>query len=71
MSTIYEAKRFIRANLNKEVFVKVIGLRNKSFCIDGVISECYRNVFIIDTGKGKKSFSYSDVLIGNILVKIK
>lgn len=71
MSTIYEARSFIRANLNKEVFIKVIGLRNKSSYIDGIISECYRNVFIVDTGKGKKSFSYSDVLIGNILVKVK
>ena len=71
MKTIYEAKNFIHSHLNKKVIVKVIGIRNKNEMVEGVISECYANIFMIDTGYGKKSYTYTDVLIGNVLVKIK
>lgn len=71
MRTIYEAKEFIRSNINKKVIIKVIGIRNKNELIDGIITECYPNIFVVDTEIGKRSFSYSDVLIGNILVKLK
>lgn len=71
MRTIYEAKEFIRSNVNKKVIIKVIGIRNKNELIEGIITECYPNIFVVDTEIGKRSFSYSDVLIGNILVKLK
>ena len=71
MRTIYEAKDFINSNKNKRVIIKVIGIRNKNEMIEGIISECYANIFVVDTEMSKRSFSYSDVLIGNILVKVK
>jgi len=71
MKTIYEAKEFIRSNLGKYVQIKAIGLRNKNEFIEGTISACYGHIFMVDTGFGQKSFTYSDVLIGNILVKDK
>lgn len=71
MRTIYEARDLIKSNLNRNVKVKVHGIRNKNDLINGTITECYPNVFIVNTKCGKRSFSYSDVLIGNIVVKIK
>ena len=71
MKTIYEAKSFINKNKGKRVIIKVLGIRNKSEMVEGIISECYPNIFIVDTLSGKKSFTYTDVLIGNIIIKIK
>ena len=71
MKTIYQAKEFIRSNYGRRVSVKVFGIRNKVDSIDGVIVECYKNVFIMNTKFGKKSFSYTDVLVGNIKVAVK
>lgn len=71
MRTIYQAKEFIRSNYGKEVIIKVLGLRNKTDTITGIISECYKNIFIVTTRLGKKSFTYTDVLVGNIRVSVK
>lgn len=71
MRTIYEAKEFIRSNLGKYVQIKALGLRNKNEFIEGIINACYGHIFMVDTSFGQKSFTYSDVLIGNVLVKVK
>lgn len=46
------------------------GSRNQIEEFEGTIINCYSFVFIIDLGNSKKSFSYSDVLIGNLDVNI-
>lgn len=71
MRTIYQARDFIRSLYGKEIIIKVMGIRNKTDLLQGIISECYKNVFILNTDKGKKSFTYTDVLVGNIRVKTK
>ena len=71
MKTIYQAKEFIRSNYGKRVIIKVLGIRNKIEMVEGIISECYQNVFIVLTKFGKKSFTYTDVLVGNIRVNAK
>ncbi len=71
MKTIYQAREFIRENYGRRVIIKVIGIRNKTDMVEGIISECYKNLFIVTTKFGKKSFTYTDVLIGNIVVKVK
>lgn len=71
MRTIYQAKDLILSNKGKSVVVKVKGIRNKNEIIYGNISECYKNVFIIDTNTFKRSFSYKDILLGLIVVMIK
>lgn len=71
MKTIYEAKNFIRSIVGKSVIIKVMGLRNKNEIVEGIVGACYPNVFVVETVSGVKSFTYTDVLIGNILVKIK
>ena len=37
---------------------------------EGVIVDCYNCVFVIDTDKVKRSFSYSDVFIGVLELNI-
>ena len=71
MRTIYEAKRFVLDNYGKCVVIKVYGIRNKNELIKGKVCECYKNVFIVDTDKFKRSFSYKDVLIGTIKFIVK
>ncbi len=71
MKTIYQVREFIRGNYGKRAIIKVLGIRNKTDLYEGLISECYKNVFILSTKMGKKSFTYTDVLIGNIKVSVK
>lgn len=71
MRTIYQARDLIRDNYGKRAIIKVHGIRNKTEIFEGIISECYPNVFILSTKCGKKSFTYTDVLVGNIKINIK
>lgn len=71
MKTIYQAKEFIKSNYGKRVIIKILGIRNKMDIVEGIISECYSHVFIVRTKFGNKSFTYTDVLIGNIRVSVK
>ena len=71
MKSIYQAKEFIRSNYGRRVLIKVLGIRNKVDMIEGIISECYSHVFVVRTKFGNKSFTYTDVLIGNIRVDVK
>ena len=69
MKTIYEAKELIKNNYKKIVTIKVLGMRNKREYLKGEITEIYKNIFIIQNENQKRSFSYSDLLIGNIQIK--
>lgn len=71
MRTIYQAKNFIRSNYGNKVKIKIFGMRNKIEVIEGIICECYKHIFLINTSLGKKSFTYTDVLLGNIKVIVK
>lgn len=71
MKTIYQAKEFIKSNYGRRVLVKILGIRNKVDMVEGIISECYSHVFIVRTKFGNKSFTYTDVLVGNIKVDVK
>ena len=71
MKTIYKAKEFIKSNYGKRAIIKILGIRNKIEMVEGIISECYGRVFVVRTKFGNKSFSYTDVLVGNIKVNVK
>ena len=66
MRTIYEAKKCILDRYNKNIVIKVNGIRNKSEIVRGKITEYYKNVFVISTDKFKRCFSYKDLLLGII-----
>lgn len=51
---------------NQKLHFKLNGSRNQIEEFDGVITESYNYIFVVETENIKKSFSYSDVLINNI-----
>ena len=55
--------------LNKEVEVKVSGMRNKNYKYEGVLSAVYPYVFTVLVNGSEKSFNYADVIIGDVKVK--
>ena len=71
MRTIYEAKNYIKRNIGKKVLVEVLGIRNKIEYVDGIITECHDNIFLIKSTRMSRSYSYTDVLVGNVRVHIK
>ena len=63
---IAKIKNNIENLKNKKLHFKLNGTRNQTEEFDGIITESYNYIFIIETENHKKSFSYSDVLINNI-----
>lgn len=51
---------------NKKIRFKINGSRNQIEEFEGVITEIYNYIFIVETETIKKSFSYTDVLINNL-----
>jgi len=51
---------------NQKLHFKLNGSRNQIEEFDGIITESYNYIFVVETENIKKSFSYSDVLINNI-----
>jgi len=51
---------------NKKLKFKLNGSRNQIEEFEGLITETYNYIFIVETDNTKKSFSYSDILINNL-----
>lgn len=66
---IEKIKEKINELKNKKISFKVNGSRNQIEEFDGIITETYNYIFIVETENIKKSFSYSDILINNIEIK--
>lgn len=65
--TIEKIRNNITSCIGKEYLFKVNGARNQTEKFYGVITSTYKFVFLIKCSNDiVKSFSYSDVLIGNI-----
>ena len=59
----------IKNHLNKPVRIKVFGMRNKINDYSGIINAIYPNIFSIINPKYEKSFSYRDIITGEIEIK--
>ena len=66
---IEKIKNNIEEIKNQKLHFKINGSRNQTEEFEGVITELYNYIFIVETDSIKKSFSYSDVLINNIEIK--
>ncbi len=65
--TIDKIREYIDSNTSKKILFRVNGSRNQIEEFYGIIVAVYKSIFLIRTENGLiKSFSYSDVLIGNI-----
>ncbi len=62
-------KEKIEKNIGRKVRITVYGMRNKTSCYDGIISATYPNIFTIKERNMEKSFSYADVITGDIKIK--
>ena len=60
----------IQSMYHKNVEVNVYGMRNKTAKYYGVVSGVYPYVFTICVNGSEKSFNYSDVIIGEVVVKL-
>lgn len=63
-------KEDITNMVGKKVLAKVDVGRNKYEYIEGILLNAYPFLFTIKTDNEIKSFSYSDVLIKNIILKV-
>ena len=63
---IKRIKEKIELLKNKKIKLKVNGARNQIEEFEGIITETYNYIFIVETNNIKKSFSYSDILINNL-----
>ncbi len=54
----------------KRIKFRYNGSRNQIEEFEGVVTNCYKYVFIININNINRSFSYSDVLIGVLDVNI-
>lgn len=52
--------------------IKVNNVRNKTEYLEGCICEVYERIFIVNCSDGlKRSFSYVDILTGNVEIECK
>ena len=67
---IEKVKDFILSNINKPLNFKYNGTRNQVIEFSGVIVSLYPYIFIVkENNNFLRSFSYTDVLIGNLEIK--
>ena len=66
---IEEVKNKIKANLNKNIEIKVYGMRNRNATYVGYISNVYPALFTVNINGIDKSFNYVDVLTGDVKIK--
>ncbi len=68
---ISKIRQEVSSYKNKKITFKYNGSRNQIEVFDGVITKCYKNIFLIKTSKYLKSYSYTDILIGTLEINIK
>lgn len=57
---------------NYNLIIKINNIRNKSEFVEGVLIEVYDRVFVMKCIDGiKRSFTYVDILTGNIEIQDK
>ena len=63
-----QIRKKIENLIGKKVTIFVDVGRNKNESYEGVILDTYKNVWTIKTSIDTKSFSYSDILIKNVII---
>lgn len=55
-------------HLGERVKVKIYGMRNKTDSYVGTLKETYPQIFMIDTGSNIKTYSYSEIINGEVVL---
>ena len=58
----------IKTLVNKEIMLKVSGSRAKTTMMKGIVNEVYSNIFTVLVDGVNKSFTYTDVAIGDVCI---
>lgn len=66
---INTVKEEISKKLNRNAIVSVYGLRNRVTRFEGKIYKIYPNIFTILVNGEEKSFTYRDVITGEVKIK--
>ena len=66
-----KVKDFVSSNVNVLCKFKLNGSRNQIEEFDGMIVNVYNSIFLVKSNNDNlvRSFSYADVLIGNLEIK--
>lgn len=59
----------LKNNLNKKVLISVYGLRNRVDRYEGTLYKVYPNIFTVLIRGEEKSFTYRDVITGEVKIK--
>lgn len=62
-------KEEIKNKINRKVSISVFGLRNRVNRYEGVIYKVYPNIFTVLIDGEEKSFTYRDVITGEVKIK--
>ena len=62
-------KNDIRKNIGRKVRINVYGLRNRKNVYEGRLDGCYPNIFTVNVDGSSKSFTYSDVITGEVKIE--
>lgn len=62
-------KEDIAKNLNKKVIVSVHGIRNRINRYEGKLYKIYPNIFTILIDGEEKSFTYREIITGDVRIK--
>ena len=62
-------KNDLKSKIGKPVQITVYGMRNKVNTYVGRINKLYPNIFTIKTDYGEKSFTYNDLITGEVRIK--
>lgn len=66
---IEEIKKEIELHINNNIILKVYVGRNKYEIYEGIIKEVYPSLFLVKLKNEIKTFTYSDILTKNVVVK--
>ena len=62
-------KEELKKRINQKIEIKVYGMRGKTSDYKGTIHGIYPNIFTIIEGGTEKSFTYRDIITGDIKIK--
>lgn len=68
---IEKVKEELTRRINEEVEIKVYGMRGKTNDYKGKIHAIYPNIFTIIDNNTEKSFTYRDIITGDIKIKYR
>ena len=62
-------KEEIKSKINRKVSIVIYGLRNRVNKYEGIIYKVYPNIFTVLIDGEEKSFTYRDIITGEIKLK--